>query len=39
MASLILSVLDQCKEHIEKGASITVQQNCIRVRLLPIFRN
>ena len=39
MAALILSVLEQCKEHIQKGASITVQKNCVRVRLLPILRN
>lgn len=38
MAALILSVLEQCKEHIQKGASITVQKNCVRVRLLPILR-
>jgi predicted nuclease of predicted toxin-antitoxin system len=39
MASLIQSVLEQCKEHVEKGASITVQRNCVRVRLLPILIN
>jgi predicted nuclease of predicted toxin-antitoxin system len=39
MAALILSVLEQCKDHIQKGASITVQQSCVRVRLLPILRN
>lgn len=39
MASLIQSVLVQCNEYIQKGASITVQRNCVRTRLLPILRN
>lgn len=39
MAVLVQSVLVQCKEHIQKGASITVQRNCVRVRLLPILRS
>ena len=39
MASLIQSVLEKCREHIKKGASITVQKNYFRVRLLPILKN
>lgn len=37
LSSFIVSALDQFKEHLEKGAMITIDEKKSRARILPLF--
>ncbi len=39
MANLLKNILSLCSMELEKGAAITVQENRIRIRKLPLTSN
>lgn len=38
IAPLILPTLNQCKEHLENGALVTLDESTLRLRILPVDR-
>jgi len=38
LTSLLLSVLPECEENLLKGAVVTIESTCVRLRLLPLVK-